>query len=189
MTERYSKLAVVLHWLIAIGIFLNLKSGLGFDDLPKSQLGSAIGVHESFGISVLGLVLLRILWRIGHQPPALPVGYKPWERKLSTATHHTLYLLMVLVPLLGWLHESAWKGAATHPLVLFGTVTWFHLPLFGGLAPAAREHLHELFGDAHGASAWLLMAALVLHVGGALKHQFIDKDKELQRMWFGGKTN
>ena len=189
MTKRYTGLAIVLHWLIAIGIFINLKSGLGLDDVPKDQFGAVIAMHKSFGISVLGLVLLRILWRIGHQPPALPTNYKRWEVKLSTGTHHLLYALMVLVPLLGWLTDSAWKEAASHPLVLFDTVPWFRIPLFGGMAAAARDTAQETLGEAHGALAWLLMAALVLHVAGALKHQFIDKDKELQRMWFGGKAD
>ena len=94
---------------------------------------------------------------------------------------------MALVPLTGWLHDSAWKGAASHPLMLFGTVPWFRFPLFGGLAPVARDHAHEWLGDLHSALSWVMMAALLLHVAGALKHQFIDKDRELQRMWFGGK--
>ena len=189
MTKRYTGLAVLLHWLIAIGIFINIKYGLSFDDLKDAQLRTAIDAHKSIGISVLGLVLLRILWRVGHQPPALPAETRPWERKLSTATHHSLYLLMVLVPLLGWLHDSAWKGAATHPLVLFNAVPWFRIPLFGGLGPIALDQVHGLLGDAHSALSWVLMAALVLHVAGALKHQFVDKQKSLQRMWFWGKLD
>ena len=69
MTERYTKVAVVLHWLVAIGLFLNLYSGLGFDDLPKGQVAAAVALHKSIGISVLGLVVLRLLWRVGHKPP------------------------------------------------------------------------------------------------------------------------
>ena len=185
MIERYSNLAVVLHWLIAIGIFLNLKSGLGFDDLPKDQAAAAFAFHESIGISVLGLVLLRVLWRIGHKPPAPLASLSPVERKISVGTHHLLYLLSVLIPLTGWLTASAHKDAAGHPMVLFNTVVWFNLPGFGGFTDAARHQLHEALGSVHAATAWILMAALVLHVAGALKHQFVGREKMLQRMWFG----
>lgn len=185
MIERYSKLAVVLHWLIAIGIFCNLYIGLGFDDLPKDQVAAAVALHKSIGISVLGLVALRLLWRVGHTPPAPLASLKPAERGISVGTHHLLYLLMVLIPLSGWVMDAAWKGAATHPFVLFGTVPFFHLPLFGGMDDAGRKHADDLLGAVHAISAKVLMAALVLHVLGALKHQFIGHEKMLQRMWFG----
>ena len=185
MIERYSKPAVVLHWLIAIGIFWNLWLGLRFDDMAKDQVRSAVDLHKSIGISVLGLVVLRLLWRAIRTPPRPLASLKPWERVLSVATHHLLYLLMVVVPLAGWLHDSAWKAAASHPLVLFHTVPWFRIPLFGGLSPAGLDKAHDLLGNVHSATAWVLMGALVLHVAGALKHQLLDGDKELQRMWFG----
>ena len=185
MIERYSKPAVVLHWLIAIGVFLNLYSGLSFDDLPKDKAASAFALHESIGISVLGLVLLRVLWRFAHRPPAPLLTLRLWERRLSVGIHHLLYLLLVLIPLSGWLTASAHNGAESHPLVLFNTVQWFNLSVFGGMAPAARHQAHEALGSVHSACAWVLMGALVLHVAGALKHQFFDGDKMLQRMWFG----
>ena len=185
MTERYSNVAVALHWLVALGIFLNLYSGLGFDDLPKDQVAAAVALHKSIGISVLGLVLLRLLWRVGHKPPAPLAGLKPVEQKLATGIHHLLYLLMVLVPLSGWVMDAAWKGAASHPFVLFGTVPFFHLPLFGGLDAAAKEHADNLLGTVHQLAAWAIMGALALHVLGALKHQFLGGQKILQRMWFG----
>jgi cytochrome b561 len=185
MIERYSKPAVVLHWLIAIGIFINLYLGLRFDDMAKDHVRAAVDLHKSIGITVLGLVVLRLLWRVAHTPPAPMASLKPWERKLSVGIHHLLYLLSVLVPLAGWLHDSAWKDAAKHPLVLFRTVPWFRIPLFGGLDPAAKDQAHELLGDVHSALSWVLMAALLLHVAAALKHQVLGREKMLQRMWFG----
>ena len=137
LIERYSAVAVALHWLVAIGIIYNLWYGLGFDDLEASHsplLRPAIDFHKSVGITVIGLVVLRILWKAGHPGPAPMGSLKPWERKLSVGTHHLLYLLMVVVPLAGWLHDSAWKSAAGHPLMLYGTVPWFRLPLFGMLS-------------------------------------------------------
>ena len=184
MIERYSKPAVVLHWLIAIGIFLNLKSGLSFDDLPKDKAAAVFAFHESIGLSVLGLVILRILWRFAHKPPA-PLPATRLEQKAALGIHHLLYLLCVLIPLSGWAAASAHKGAEAHPPVLFGTVQWFNLPGLAGLTGDRQHQAHQLMGAVHSACAWVIMAALVLHIAAALKHQFWDHQKLLQRMWFG----
>lgn len=184
MIERYSRPAVVLHWLVAIGVIYNLYLGLGFDDLPKNAVAAAVALHKSIGISVLGLMVLRVLWRIANPPPAPLASLKPVERKVSVGLQHLLLLLALLIPISGWVMDAAWKGAATHPFVLFGAVPFFHLPLFGGASDAAREHADKLLGAIHALSARVLIGALVLHVLGALKHQFIGRDKLLQRMWF-----
>ena len=188
LLERYSTVAVILHWLVAIGIIYNLWVGLGFDDLEASHsplLRQTIDLHKSIGITVIGLVALRILWKIGHPGPAPQPGLKPWERKLSVGTHHFLYLLMVLVPLAGWLHDSAWKGAASHPMMLYGVVPWFRLSLFGGLSDAGKDWWHDTLGAVHGLSAKLLIGVVALHIAGALKHQFIDGKAQFRWMWFG----
>lgn len=188
LIERYSAVAVALHWLVAIGIIYNLWYGLGFDDLEASHsplLRPAIDFHKSVGITVIGLVVLRILWKAGHPGPAPMGSLKPWERKLSVGTHHLLYLLMVVVPLAGWLHDSAWKSAAGHPLMLYGTVPWFRLPLFGMLSDAGKDQWHDALGAVHSLTAKFLIGVLALHIAGALKHQFLDGQAQFRRMWFG----
>ena len=188
LQERYSGVAVALHWLVAIGIIYNLWVGLGFDDLEAAHsplLRPTIDLHKSIGITVIGLVVLRVLWKVGHPGPAPMAGLKPWERKLSVGTHHLLYLLMVVVPLAGWLHDSAWKAAGEHPLVLYGFLPWFRLPLFGWLSDAGKDHWHDALGAVHGLSAKLLIGILALHIAGALKHQFLDGQAQFRRMWFG----
>ena len=188
LVERYSAVAVTLHWLVAIGIIYNLWHGLGFDALEAAhpdKIRAAVDLHKSIGITVIGLVGLRVLWKIGHPAPGPLAGLKPWERKLSTGVHHLLYLLMVLVPLAGWLHDSAWKSAAAHPLVLFGRLPWFRLPLFGSLNDAGKDWWHGFFGGMHTLTAYALIGALVLHIAGALKHQFLDGKPQFRRMWFG----
>lgn len=182
MNEKYTKGAVVLHWLVAAGVLFNLIAMLVVDDDARTR--PFIDMHKSIGITVLMLVLVRILWRATHTPPAPLASLHGWERTLSKAMHHSLYLLIVLVPLSGWLHDSAFKDAAKHPLVLFGTIPWFRLPPFTTMDPATKEYWHHIFGVSHSlvfkVALWL---ALGLHLAGALKHQFLDKQRELQRMW------
>ncbi|MEO1947421.1 MAG: cytochrome b/b6 domain-containing protein, partial [Methylophilaceae bacterium] len=122
MSNRYTKTAVLLHWLIGFGIIGMLALGWFMTDLPKeapkqmsydlfnwgiytwdlvkeeSPRAFYYNLHKSFGITIMGLIMLRIFWRITHKPPTLLASYKAWERKLSTGTHHLLYALMVIIP-------------------------------------------------------------------------------------------
>ena len=178
-TDRYTRTAVVLHWLVAVLIIANVALALSADSLPDEWVRPVIDAHKSTGITVLGLVLLRILWRIGHPPPPLPRSYARWER---FAAHGALYALMLLLPLSGWLHDSAWKDAATHPMQLFGLVPWPRIGFIQSIEPVTKESLHDLFGTFHTAFGYILYGLLALHVAGALKHQLIDRNPELQRM-------
>ncbi len=181
-TDRYTRTAVVLHWLVAVVIIANVALALSADSLPDEWVRPVIDAHKSTGITVLGLVLLRILWRIGHPPPPLPRSYARWERFAAHAAHGVLYALMLLLPLSGWLHDSAWKDAATHPMQLFGLVPWPRIGFIMSIEPVTKESLHDLFGTFHTAFGYILYGLLALHVGGALKHQLIDREPELQRM-------
>ncbi len=182
LEHKYTQPAIILHWCIALAIAINAWIMLVYDDEQRTR--TLVDLHKSIGITVLGLVLVRILWRIGHQPPALPSLYKPWERTLAHAVHASLYLIIVAVPLTGWLHDSAWKDAATHPLILFGSIPWFRIPQIMAMEPIAKEHFHKIWGQRHGQSVYLLYALFFVHLLGALKHQFFDRAKELRRMWF-----
>ncbi len=182
LEDKYTRPAIVLHWLIALAIAINSGMMLVYDDEQRTR--TLVDLHKSIGITMLGMVLLRILWRIGHQPPALPTHYKPWERALAHGVHGALYLIILAVPLTGWLHDSAWKGAPTHPLSLFGTIPWFRIPQVMAMQPIEKEHFHKILGEWHAQSAYLLYALFFAHVLGALKHQLFDREKELQRMWF-----
>lgn len=186
-TIRYTRTAIVLHWLVAVAMLTNVALAWSVDYVGEANERSVIDLHKSIGITVLGLALLRLLWRAGHVPPPLPGGLAPWERRLSHAAHALLYALMLALPLSGWLHDSAWKDAATHPLTLFHWIPWPRIGLVMQQPAAAREQLHELFGTAHELLADALYALVVLHVAGALKHQFIDRIPSLQRMRLGGR--
>ena len=183
---RYTRVAVVLHWLVAVLMIVNVALILSVDSLPDEWVRPAIDTHKSTGITVLGLALLRVFWRLGHPPPAMPVAYPAWERYSAHFVHGVLYLLILALPISGWLHDSAWKDAATHPMRLFGLVPWPRLGFIQGIEPVARESLHGLFGSIHTAFGYALYVAFALHLAGALKHQF-QGEREIQRMSFGGR--
>lgn len=185
LSERYSRVAVILHWLVAVLMIGNVILAWSVDYLPDERIRLAIDTHKSIGITVLGLALLRVLWRLGHRPPTWPAGaLTPMESRVSGWVHLGLYALMVLLPLSGWLHDSAWKAAATHPMTLFGVVPWPRFGFIMDLDPARKEMLHDLFGEGHELLGYALYGLLGLHIAGALKHQWLDRQKALQRMWF-----
>jgi cytochrome b561 len=179
---RYTRVAIVLHWLIAVGILGNLALIWCVNSVPDDWIRPVIDTHKSIGITVLGLVLLRILWRISHRPPPLPHVFPKWERASAHAAHFLLYIIMLGLPLSGWMHDSAWKDAPTHPMTLFHLVPWPRIGYLMNLPPQLKEHMHDVLFAVHAWFAYVLYALLVLHVGGALKHEFIDRHSVLRRM-------
>ncbi len=186
---RYTGVAMTLHWLVAALIGLNLVLVWFADRWPEGWVRPAIDLHKSVGITVFGLVLLRLLWRAGHPPPPLPAEYPKLERRAAHVAHWVLYAVILALPFSGWLHDSAWKGAPTHPLKLFWLAPFPHLAALSDLPPAAKEHAHDVWFAVHTWLAYALYALFVLHVGAALKHQWLDREPELQRMLPGaGRT-
>jgi cytochrome b561 len=185
MPQRYTRVAVVLHWLIAVMIVTNVVLAWTWGYLPDADVRPTIDVHKSIGVTVLGLALLRLLWRLSHPAPPFPKLYRPWEVTMSHVVHGLLYLVMLGLPLSGWIMDSAWDKAAANPMHYFGLFEWPRIAPIVRMDPATKKHLHSLFGTGHTLSAYALYALLFLHVAGALKHQFIDRERELQRMWPG----
>jgi cytochrome b561 len=183
--RRYSSVAVLLHWLVAALILTNVVLAWTWDSLSKPDAHAVVNVHKSIGLTVLGLALLQLLWRFSHRPPAFPATFQRWERLLSKAVHGLLYLVMFGLPLTGYLMDSAQKGPVERPLIWFGLFKFPHLGTIVNLAPGTKGQVHEFLESAHGLSADALYMLLFLHVAGALKHQFIDREKEVQRMSWG----
>ena len=181
--NRYSSTAIVLHWVMAVLMLGNIVLIWIVDELPDERVRLAIDTHKSIGITVMGLFVLRLLWRLAHRPPALE-DLAPWERWAAKLGHIGLYALLLAMPLSGWLHDSAWKDAATHPMSLFGLVPWPRIGYIMSMEPGLKEQLHSLFGAAHEWLGNLFYLLFALHVIGGLKHQFLDRQKMLQRMWF-----
>ncbi|HEX5358149.1 MAG TPA: cytochrome b [Aquabacterium sp.] len=174
--QRYGTVAILLHWVLALAIITAFVVGLTVEDMPLSPSKiKLINWHKWAGVGILALSALRLVWRITHRPPALPGAIEQampgWQRTAYHGTHHLMYLLFFVVPLLGWAYSSA-KG---YPIVWFGV-----LPLPDLVAP--NKELAEVLEEAHGAAAFALMGLVGLHVAAALKHQFIDKDGLLDRM-------
>jgi cytochrome b561/polyisoprenoid-binding protein YceI len=169
---RYSTGAVVLHWLIALALAFQL--ALGFA-MPHDERGFAMfQLHKSVGIVILLLSLARLAWRLAHRPPPAVEG--GFNGLLAKAVHTLLYVFMIGQPLTGWAMVST--DATRIPTLLFGTIPWPHLPLPVGI--------NEAMEQGHMILAWTGLALIVLHVVGALRHQFLVKDGLLRRMGPGG---
>jgi cytochrome b561 len=180
--RRYSGVAILLHWLIAALLVVNVGLALSIDSLPDGWVRPFVNTHKSIGITVLGLAILRVLWRIGHTPPPLPSYYSRWEKAGSHAAHMALYLLIFALPLSGWMHDSAWKDYALHPMRWFDLFYWPPVSFIRNLEPQTKETMHTLLGTVHESLAYVLYVLLALHIAGALKHQFLDKEPEFQRI-------
>jgi len=178
--ERYTTIAIVLHWLIALILIGNIVLAWQFDDakgLAKFQL---FQLHKSLGITVLALSLVRLAWRLINPPPAPLASMKAWEKYASLAVHLGFYVITIGMPLSGWLMVSA--SPHNIPTLLFGVVDLPHLPFVHGLAFAQAKALDESFSEAHEIMAWIAYGLIGLHVGAALKHQFLDRDTIVSRM-------
>lgn len=171
-TMRYSTPAIVLHWLVALLIFVAFPLGLYMADLPLSpEKLQLFSYHKWIGVTVFMLAGLRVVWRLTHTPPPLPASVAGWQRRASAIAHGLLYLLILVIPISGWLMSSA-KGVQT---VWFGVLP---LPDLIGKDKALGHLLEEV----HETLNYTLLALVVLHVAGALQHHFIERQPFLQRM-------
>ena len=173
--QRYSRIAMALHWLIALVIISLITMGLLMTNERVPNRFVIYQWHKSLGILVLFLSLFRLYCRLRHKPPALPSGMKSWEIKAAHITHIGFYGFMIGMPLLGW----AMISASRLPIEtqLFYLIPWPDMP---GIpkeqaVETVLKTLHEMGGK-------LMIALIVLHIGAALKHQFIAKDNLLARM-------
>ena len=171
--QTYSRTAIFLHWLLALLIIVNFALGVTMVDIPgltptKLQY---FAWHKWLGILILTLTAVRFLWRLLHATPRYPIGMPAWQEQLAGALHRLMYILMFAVPLSGYLYTTA----AGVPVVLFGV-----LPIPALFGPDAA--LKALFKTLHYVLNMSLLAGVCLHIGAALKHQFIERDNILRRM-------
>ena len=161
----------LFHWgmlLLFIGI---ISVGLYMTDLPLGPRKLKVyALHKSIGLTLLGLAVLRLLWRLGERRPALP-PMPAWQVRAAGAMHVLLYALMFAIPLSGWLYNSA----AGFPL------QWFHLVNLPALA-AADPALKATAKEIHEAGVATLLVLAGLHAAAAFKHHFVDRDNTLTAM-------
>ena len=175
-SARYTPTAIALHWVLGLALIGLFAVGIYMHELPFSPMRLKLyNWHKWAGVTVLVLSVLRWVWRLTHTPPALPqavsLGMPRWQHMAHHGTHHALYALFFIVPLLGW----AYSSAMGFQVVLFGALP---LPDF---VPSDKA-LGELIKPWHAASAFAMAGLVVLHVAAALKHQWIDRDGLMLRM-------
>jgi cytochrome b561 len=170
---RYDRVAIALHWLIALALLGQITFGFVLDDLaPRGAPGRAalINLHKSCGMVLGLLILVRLGWRLAHRPPAWPASMVAWQRAAAHWGHRALYAAMVIMPLSGYIASNFSK----HGVRFFGVTQrpW------GPDLPPVYAALNAL----HIGCAWVLCALIAGHVLAALKHRLIDRDTVLSRM-------
>ena len=158
--DRYSRTAVWLHWIIALLIVANLLLGFFREDFDKPVRAAMMSLHKPIGLTILALTFARIAWRLGHRPPPFDPVMKAWERGVARLVHWLFYLLLLALPLSGWMIVSTNNRSTS----------WFGLFDIPPLPGPRGEDIHEFFEEAHEFLAYAMLVLLALHVGGALKH-------------------
>jgi cytochrome b561 len=170
--SRYTRTAVLLHWLVAAIILLQFPLGWWMQEIPKQPPGprvTAFNLHKSIGLLILALMLVRMAWRLGHAPPPLP-AMPPWQRRVARANHWLLYAVLVALPLTGYL-GSAFSG---YPVRFFGMT----LPAWA----SKDAELKDWMSGAHLVLVWTLTLAFAAHMAGVAQHLLVNRDGLLRRM-------
>lgn len=173
MPVRYTYTAMLLHWLIALLVVAAFTMGLVMTDIPGLTPTKLryYSWHKWMGVTVLLLAVLRVLWRLGHAAPAYPETMPRWQQAAARGLHGLLYVLIFAVPLSGYFYSLA-SGV---PVVYLGLV---ELPVLIDASPTLKPVLKAV----HFWLNMLLAASVAIHVGAALKHQFVDRDGTMRRI-------
>ena len=175
-TRSWGSLSKAFHWLIVLLIINQWWIADRAEELKGLAKLEALAWHKSFGMTILMLAVLRLIWRLANPTPDLTTETKPWERVLARISHVLLYALIFAMPLTGWMMSSA----KNYP------VSWFRQFQFPDLVAPAEQTFQQMH-DLHHLLFSVLVCVALLHIAGALKHHFIDKNDVLKRMLpFGG---
>ena len=176
--QRYGLVPQLLHWLVVLLLALQFLLAELADELPDGlEKLAMLSRHKSVGITLLGLAVLRVAWRLLDRPPPLPAAMPGWQRIAARLTHWALYALLFAMPVTGWMMSSA----ANYP------VSWFGLVQLPDLVGTSHD-LHEALEEVHETLAGALLVLVAVHVLAALKHQFVDRDGLLSRMLPWGRS-
>lgn len=166
-TERYGRVAIALHWLIGLALLGQITFGLLLDDIAPRNTPARAGVinlHKSLGIVLGLLIIVRLVWRLTHRPPAWPNSMPAWQQRAARLGHGALYACMLVMPLSGYIGSNFSK----YGVKLFGLT----LHPWGPPLPS----VYAFFNGLHDVTAWLLVALIAGHVMAALKHALVTRD-------------
>lgn len=170
-TDRFPLLSRLLHWSMAVLILAMLFIGIGMVSTTSPRYFELLSIHKTIGIVILALVAIRLINRLVNPPPPLPRDLPSWQALMAKVSHYVLYVLMFVLPLIGW----AMLSAGGYPIVIFGAI---HLP-------AILPHDVAVFAvlrTTHTILAITLFATFLAHLGAALFHGFVRRDHVLQSM-------
>lgn len=162
---RYNKVAVALHWVMAAMLIAQIAIGFVFHAMERGPVRSEwFTWHKTVGIAVLVLALVRLAWRLAHKPPPFPTELPRWERRVAVWNHRAFYFLLIALPLTGLLAVSGYTDLTTIDLI--GGVRLPPIPEVSEGVGATAEEVHKNLVQ-------LTIALLALHIGAAIKHQFL----------------
>jgi cytochrome b561 len=171
-TDRYDRVAIALHWLIAVLILAQIAFGWFLEEIPRgaSLRGFYVNLHKSTGLTIALLIVFRLGWRLAHSPPRLPSFVPTWERVASRVSHLGLYICMLVMPSSGYIASNFSK----YGVKLFNVVL---LPPWG----IDDKQIYAVFNTTHVATSYLFVGLIVLHVFAAVRHAF-RRDGAFARM-------
>lgn len=179
VVDSYSTGSKTLHWIVAVLVLMMLSFGFFLDDVPEQFQPTAYMFHKSIGLTIFFLMCIRLFWIKYTGKPELPYSVPQWERIFSQFIQVSLYICLFAMPMAGWIRSVSADRVPT----FFGL---FSMPLYG--IPVDKA-LSEWMAGAHELIAYILITLIALHIAGALKHQFIDKDKVMRRMLGNARKN
>ena len=170
--QEWGAVAKALHWIMALTVLLMFVLGWMAVNAPMSPTKLQLfSWHKSIGLTLLALVILRLLWRLANKTPARPAGVSTMEYALAKIAHAALYLLMILMPMSGYVINST----ANFPFRLFG---WVRIP---NLIPA-NEAWQNVAENIHFILFCAFALLIVVHAAAAVRHHVIKRNSVLTRM-------
>ncbi len=174
MTQRYDAGARVFHWLVVVLLLAQVPAGIAMiaPGLSQPTIDALYVLHKGLGAVLLVVVLLRLLWRLTHRPPAMPVHWPPLERTIASRTHATIYALLLVLGVSGYVHVIG----GGFPIELLDRL---------GIPPLVPEmpRAAVVASLVHRFGAFLLIALVAIHVAEVLRHQWVERDGGMARMW------
>ena len=172
-TDNYGFISKNLHWILAVLLLLNFSLGFVMVDLERGALRSSLfHFHKSMGILLLGLIILRLLWKVINTAP-IHLSNNQLIKKISKFVHYSFYLILLIVTFSGWIYSTARAG----PVDVFGL---FYMPAI----VEKNDVIGKIAKDVHIYSVYIFISFAVIHILASIYHHFFLKDKTLKRMWY-----